>query len=50
VDKRQQKAAKKVQAAAAAAGLLCKVCSEVFDSKSKLFKHIAATGHAAPKV
>lgn len=29
--------------------LLCKVCSAVFASRSKLFKHIATTGHAAPR-
>jgi len=26
--------------------LKCNVCKEQFDSKSKLFKHVNATGHA----
>lgn len=29
---------------------MCKICKMKFESRSKLFKHIEATGHAAPKV
>eukprot|EP01052_Picozoa_sp_SAG31_P035467 SAG31_NODE_4284_length_3381_cov_1.864717_2_plen_377_part_00 len=55
----KRKAAKAARAAAAAAtatepqlesqgGHVCAICGEIFDSRTQLFKHIEATGHAAP--
>ena len=39
----------KAKAGPAAPVLACKVCSSRFDSRNKLFKHIADTGHAQLK-
>lgn len=43
------KPAKKDPAATKSAALKCTVCSETFDSRNKLFRHIESTGHAALK-
>jgi len=49
MSKKQLRDQKKVEKANQKAGnteFKCNVCGAVFDSKTKLFKHIKATGHA----
>ncbi|KAI8060787.1 hypothetical protein BC940DRAFT_350378 [Gongronella butleri] len=44
--KREKRKEKKKQKEEEANKMACNVCSELFDSKNKLFSHINATGHA----
>ncbi|TCD62894.1 hypothetical protein EIP91_006251 [Steccherinum ochraceum] len=45
--RRAREAAKKAQGDSTAGKLICNVCATQFDSRTKLFAHISATGHAA---
>ena len=46
MSKKERRKAKKEQAEQKASTIACNVCKEVFESKTKLFKHVNATGHA----
>lgn len=46
VSKKDKRRAKLAEKEAKGPSLVCNVCKQSFESKSKLFKHINTTGHA----